>query len=216
MAGAAVPRGRTLPEKGASVAAARGDSSATRERIVGAARELFAERGVADVSVRQIAAAAGVNHALVHRYFGSKTDMVSAILRSEIDAIASVAAATGDAPASLATAREVFSYLLTGGRTSLLLVLRAELDGLAPERLLADAPLRPLRGLVEVLAEQTATQKEADPQATAMVLGAALFGLLATAPMLAAGVGLDAEDPAALRERCLDALVALVADGGAV
>ena len=47
------------------------------------ARHVFiAAHGVDGVSVRQIAAKAGVNHALVHRYFGAKDDMVAAILLS--------------------------------------------------------------------------------------------------------------------------------------
>ena len=60
--------------------AQRGDATATRQAILVAARELFAAHGVDGVSVRDIAAAAGVNHALVHRYFGAKGDMVDAIL----------------------------------------------------------------------------------------------------------------------------------------
>jgi hypothetical protein len=35
--------------------------------------------------------------------------------------------------------------ILTEGRTSLMLIIRAELDGLALERVLEAAPLRPLR-----------------------------------------------------------------------
>ena len=56
----------------------RGDSAVTRQVILAAARELFAAHGVDGVSVRQIAAKAGVNHALVHRYFGTKDEMVAA------------------------------------------------------------------------------------------------------------------------------------------
>lgn len=40
--------------------------------ILDAATALFAEKGVAGVSVRDIAARANVNHGLVHRHFGTK------------------------------------------------------------------------------------------------------------------------------------------------
>ncbi|MFI1383115.1 TetR family transcriptional regulator [Embleya sp. NPDC020886] len=50
----------------------RGDASATREGILGAARVEFAARGYAGASVRAIARAAGVDPALVHHYFGPK------------------------------------------------------------------------------------------------------------------------------------------------
>ena len=52
-----------------------------RETVVQAAARLFAERGVAAVSVGQVARAAGVNLGLVHRYVGTKEDLVRAALR---------------------------------------------------------------------------------------------------------------------------------------
>ena len=71
--------------------APRGDSQVTRRLILAAARDLFARRGVDGVSVREIAAAAGVNHALVHRYFGTKNDMVAEILEGEAEAMSALA-----------------------------------------------------------------------------------------------------------------------------
>jgi TetR/AcrR family transcriptional regulator, repressor for neighboring sulfatase len=46
--------------------------------VVAAAIDQFAEGGLAGVTVRQIAAQAGVNPGLVHRYIGSKVDLVRA------------------------------------------------------------------------------------------------------------------------------------------
>jgi AcrR family transcriptional regulator len=54
--------------------------------LVDAAAELLAARGPAAVSVRDIAAAAGVNHGLVHRYFGSKEALLRAALRGRAQA----------------------------------------------------------------------------------------------------------------------------------
>lgn len=48
------------------------DRAKTRSAILDAARLLFTQRGYEGVSVREIAAAVGVNAALVIRYFGSK------------------------------------------------------------------------------------------------------------------------------------------------
>jgi len=47
-------------------------SEQTRDAILGAARSLFAEKGFDAVGVRDIASGAGVNAALVIRYFGGK------------------------------------------------------------------------------------------------------------------------------------------------
>jgi AcrR family transcriptional regulator len=51
-----------------------------RGSLLEAASELFAARGPAGVSVRQIATRAGVNHGLVHYYFGSKAGLLAAVL----------------------------------------------------------------------------------------------------------------------------------------
>lgn len=64
-------RGRGKPPTGrAEVAAA----------ILEAATELFAERGPAATSIRDIAARSNVNHGLVFRHFGTKEQLVGAVL----------------------------------------------------------------------------------------------------------------------------------------
>lgn len=64
---------------------------AAREAIVAAGRELFAARGYAAVSVRDIAAHAGVNHGLVHRHFGSKEEVLRAVLQGMFSDVGAVA-----------------------------------------------------------------------------------------------------------------------------
>lgn len=57
----------------------------TRAEILAAARSLFAERGLRSSSVRAIAAEAGVDPALVHHYFGTKSDLFVAALELPVD-----------------------------------------------------------------------------------------------------------------------------------
>lgn len=45
-----------------------------------AAAELFADRGVAATSIRDIAARSKVNHGLIYRHFGTKEQLVGAVL----------------------------------------------------------------------------------------------------------------------------------------
>lgn len=187
--------------------APRGDSAVTRQVILRAARELFAARGVDGVSVRDIAAAAGVNHALVHRYFGAKNDIVGAILLAEGERMSAMGRPEADVETSLAAMREVMLHALTDGRTSLLLMLRAELDGLEPERMLGGAPLRPLVVLRAWLEEKSVAGSSVDAEAVAMVLAAAIMGLASCRPMLATGVGADGQDDDLL-SRCVDVIVA--------
>ncbi len=187
----------------------RGDASVTRQAILQAARELFAAHGVDGVSVRRIAARAGVNHALVHRYFGAKDEMVAAILVSEAEKLGSIGRPEEDERASLATLREVLQHVLTENRTSLILMLRAEMDGVAPEQTLETAPLRPLRIMQQWLAEHHRDGAGMDPAAVTMVIGAAMLGLVAAQPMLMNGAGLTDEDPGEVLQRCMDVLVGL-------
>jgi len=53
--------------------------------ILAAARALFAERGFAGTSIRGVAAAAGVDPALVHHYYGTKEGLFRAALEMPID-----------------------------------------------------------------------------------------------------------------------------------
>lgn len=63
-------------------------TSDTRERILVQARELFARNGIDKTSIRAIAAAAGVDSALVHHYFGSKQQLFAAAINIPIDPMA--------------------------------------------------------------------------------------------------------------------------------
>jgi AcrR family transcriptional regulator len=51
-----------------------------REQILDAAKALFAERGYDEVSVEDIASAAGVTRGLVHHYFGGRKQVYIALL----------------------------------------------------------------------------------------------------------------------------------------
>lgn len=57
----------------------------TRGEILDAARRSFAERGYRGTTVRGVAAAAGVDSALVHHYFGTKGDLFLAAAALPVD-----------------------------------------------------------------------------------------------------------------------------------
>jgi TetR/AcrR family transcriptional regulator, repressor for neighboring sulfatase len=56
--------------------------------VLQAAGELFAEKGPAATSIREVAARAGVNHGLLHRHFGSKRQLLAATLQNLADTAA--------------------------------------------------------------------------------------------------------------------------------
>ncbi|MCT7659986.1 TetR/AcrR family transcriptional regulator [Mycobacterium deserti] len=59
--------------------------SDTRERILVGARDLFSRNGFDKTSIRAVAAEAGVDPALVHHYFGTKTQLFAAAIHIPID-----------------------------------------------------------------------------------------------------------------------------------
>ena len=56
------------------------DAAATKDALLVAARRVFAERGFDRTTVRDIATLAGVNQALLFRYFGSKEKLFQAVM----------------------------------------------------------------------------------------------------------------------------------------
>src|ERR1700753_2127764 len=50
------------------------------EAVLDAAIELFAERGPAGTPIRDLATRSGVNHGLCYRHFGTKDQLVAAVL----------------------------------------------------------------------------------------------------------------------------------------
>jgi len=63
----------------------RRDAGDTRDRLLQAAAELFAERGFDRATVRDIGERAGVDPALIARYFGGKTELYIETLRARTD-----------------------------------------------------------------------------------------------------------------------------------
>ena len=78
---------------------------------MGAAEELFSAYGFSAVTVRAIAERAGVSHALVHRYVGSKAEIYRAVLKQQEESILSAAP---DDPDLLDSAGLMFRQAVTG------------------------------------------------------------------------------------------------------
>jgi TetR/AcrR family transcriptional regulator len=64
------------------------DPGLTRAAVIDAAERLFAERGFAATSMRDISAASGVSHPLIHHHFGSKEELYAAVKRRMVEGYA--------------------------------------------------------------------------------------------------------------------------------
>jgi AcrR family transcriptional regulator len=107
------------------------EREATTAAILEAAEELFAAHGFDAVTVRAIAERAGVSHALVHRYLGSKADTFRAVLSRTQDVML---AAAPDNPDLLATTNLIMREGLTNNRRYSQLVVDSALHGLPYEQ----------------------------------------------------------------------------------
>jgi AcrR family transcriptional regulator len=57
----------------------------TRDKILEAAMKLFSEKGFSGTTTKEIAEKAGVNEALIFRYFSTKRDLYGAIIERKIE-----------------------------------------------------------------------------------------------------------------------------------
>lgn len=71
---------RDLPLLSKPVVRERADAARNREKVLAAAERLFAERGVGDVTMDDVAAAAGVGKGTLYRRFTDKAGLASALL----------------------------------------------------------------------------------------------------------------------------------------
>lgn len=72
--------GALLPLAAPAHPALRADAARNRQRVLEAAAALFAERGVAAVSMDDVVAAAGVGKGTLYRSFGDKSGLAAALL----------------------------------------------------------------------------------------------------------------------------------------
>jgi AcrR family transcriptional regulator len=95
----------------------RRDAVATRQALLDAARELFDAHGFRGTTVRAIGVRAGVDPALIARYFGGKAELYQAVLdqdRLSVEPAAAAAAAptAGASPAPRRSPRHVVDAML--------------------------------------------------------------------------------------------------------
>jgi AcrR family transcriptional regulator len=172
----------------------RRDAAGTRQLLLDAARRRFATDGYAATTVREIADEAGVNVALINRYFTSKEGLFEACLTGAVDELGRAVAAD----VTLEQLPQVIAGQLAGPQggpfvgtrpSRLLLLLRSSGDERADQ-----IRLGVLRSSAERLAAAAGRQPGDDRQllraqlALSAVLGIALLrSSAAMEPMTSAG-----------------------------
>jgi AcrR family transcriptional regulator len=186
------------------------DRPQKEERMLAAAQHLFAERGFHAVSVRDIAAEAGVSHALVHRYLGSKEDILTAAMKRNTGPVLGVAQAAGSVREA---APAMFRELLAHRRDYLKLLARMGMDRVPFDTLKPEFPAYAL--LIELL-EADAVQRGRrlpDPRVLAASLTALAIGWTVTEDWLVRASRLDDVDPQVI-EASVGFILESMIDGG--
>lgn len=81
------------------------DYDERREAIVEKAAQLYAESGFLGCSIADLARACGISKSLLYHYFGSKEDILFAIMDGHVEALLAVAANVADEPDATARLR---------------------------------------------------------------------------------------------------------------
>ena len=189
--------------------APRGGRDAVVSRVLDAAEELFSDHPYAHVSVRAIGEAAGVSHALVHRYVGSKADILRAVLARHEGVLAGAAS-------GVTTVREATARMLAGDMRAtqryFRLVLRVSMDSVLRE--LAGVSFEATRLLTAVAVQQSsAAARErtgVDPRLGVAAVVSLVVGFAGLRDDLLREVGLSGEavgDLDAQMARIVDALL---------
>jgi AcrR family transcriptional regulator len=181
---------------------------ATYEMIMQAAEELFSEHGFAGVTVRAIGERAGVSHALVHRYAGTKTEIYRAVLQRQETAILQSATDERDL---LTSASLMFRSALVENRPYVRLLTQSALRGLSheqtPGRFAATERLIELaEAAVAAATPGERAEKDLDPRLVIAGLVALLMGWAAAEDWLRPATGTTGLDEAEV----VDGLVRLV------
>ncbi len=154
------------------------------EAIISATLSLWVARGPESVSLRAIAARAGVNYGLVHRHFGTKDAVIKAALNRAVERSLELLEPVDDIYAAI----DVMLSAETGGFARLL--AWAILQGEPEDLFLDEYPV--LDRLRELVAKESGLSKDA--RETRVLVGSimvSMFGWRLFEPYLHRGLGLD-------------------------
>jgi len=170
--------------------------------LIEAAAALLAERPSGRVTVRDIAARADVNPALIHRYFGSKDDLLrGAMSRAQRNLTATV----DEMPDVIEGAASIVHATLRE-REFIAALARATLDGVF-RGIPHDSPaLARLLERFEAEVESRGVRGRHEPDIVVACLAAAAVGYALLGPYIRNGTGLDTEPDDVVEARLVEVL----------
>ncbi len=183
-------------------------------RILDAAERLFAASAGAKVTVRDIAAEAGVAHAIIYRYFASKDDVLRRVLqRGRLRQVErdERSRETGD------TLEGATDWFMRENRGFVLAVVRAVLEGESPASLgidPADSSAAVLTRLIEAGTYPFRVQRGFDPRLVAAATVALGMGWAVAEDWVLESAGLKGEDLEGIRRQLSELMGSIIALAG--
>jgi AcrR family transcriptional regulator len=153
------------------------DAQASRQALFSAAQQLFGQKGFESTTLREIGERAGVDAALVARYFGSKADLYVAVVAAERLGSRDPAALAGDERPYSSLAHMVEEVLRRSDEYGPGPILQALVRFDTTDEIREAAEARVLRRLVEPLSATIEKEGQTRSRLRAEVSIAALLGV---------------------------------------
>ncbi|MCX6513179.1 MAG: helix-turn-helix domain containing protein [Actinobacteria bacterium] len=158
--------------------------------ILHAAEELLASEGIEQVTLRQIADRAGVQHGLITRHFGTKQELLREVIdRGVKEGLAELRSRDGAFEGSVALLR-----YMQKNPAALRVTAQAMINGVSPEVAMSRFP-----NIAELLRRLEDEGRSIEDARVVAALGNAfVFGVVLLRPWLLASTALEGEDDEAL------------------
>ena len=184
-----------------------------KDEILNVATDLFAQYGVNGVGIRKIAEEAGVNHAIIIRYFGSKENLVHKILLREISMLTTkYPLKPGQSPKqTIAGIRGILQNNLDTEKKTMNLIIRSQMDGLSPEAYLNENNERAANLIAKWIATQQTDENLPDARYVSLLIIAAIFSLSSISPWLMTSVGFKPDEFEKKKEDIMDVVAWILA-----
>jgi len=164
---------------------------AIKEAILRATEKLLSKHSPTEISLRQIARAANVNHSLIHRYFGTKENVVLAVHDRIISKLGEQFSAIESLDGNIGRLFKINEQ----NPSRRILLARAMLDGADPSLIRHHFPtVHQLIDLLKKKKSESAGSSEYDTETLAAFFVGAVMGWFLYEPFLLAATGLDAKN----------------------